>query len=101
MDNIAPLVVNIYLGLRPREILILWVQYLSIFHADGWNIYNIHTVQARICTPLIVSRSLRSLPNTIFIYIYLITLILRNVMCQLQCISANAAGTSAIPITDE
>ena len=50
--NIAPLVVNIYLGLRPREIFLHWVQYLSIFHAEGWNIYNIyryvrHTFVAR------------------------------------------------------
>ena len=41
-DNIAPLVVNIYLGLRPREIFLPWVQYLSIFHAEGWIIYNIY-----------------------------------------------------------
>ena len=42
VDNIAPLVVNIYLGLRPWEIFLPWVQYLSIFHAEGWNIYNIY-----------------------------------------------------------
>ena len=35
------------------------------------------------------------------IYIYLITSILRNITSQLQCISASAAGTSAIPVTDE
>ena len=35
------------------------------------------------------------------IYIYLITSILRNIARQLQCISASAAGTSAIPVTDE
>ena len=29
IDNIAPLVVNIYLGLRPREIFLPWVQYLA------------------------------------------------------------------------
>ena len=34
-------------------------------------------------------------------YIYLITSILRNIASQLQCISASAAGTSAIPVTDE
>ena len=32
---------------------------------------------------------------------YLITLILRNITIQLECISANAAGTSAIPVTDK
>ena len=37
----------------------------------------------------------------IYIYIYLITSILRNIASQLQCISASAAGTSAIPVTDE
>ena len=36
-----------------------------------------------------------------YIYIYLITLILRNITSQLQCISTSAAGTSAIPVTDE
>ena len=36
-----------------------------------------------------------------YIYIYLITSILRNIASQLQCISASAAGTSAIPVTDE
>ena len=30
---------NIYPGLRPREIFLPWVQYLSIFHAEGWNIW--------------------------------------------------------------
>ena len=30
---------NIYLGLRPREIFLPWVQYYSIFHAEGWNIW--------------------------------------------------------------
>ena len=35
------------------------------------------------------------------IYIYLITSILRNIASQLQCISASAAGTSAIPVTDK
>ena len=34
-------------------------------------------------------------------YTYLITLIPRNITSQLQCISASAAGTSAIPVTDE
>ena len=33
--------------------------------------------------------------------INLITLILRNIASQLQCISASAAGTSTIPVTDE
>ena len=28
-----------YLGLRPRKIFLPSVQYLSIFHAEGWNIY--------------------------------------------------------------
>ena len=37
----------------------------------------------------------------IYIYIYLITLIPRNIASQLQCISASAAGASAIPVTDE
>ena len=37
----------------------------------------------------------------IYIYVYLITSILRNIASQLQCISASAAGTSAIPVTDE
>ena len=46
-----------------------------------------------------LSRS--SLKNAIRIYIYLITSILRNIASQLQCISASAAGTSAIPVTDE
>ena len=41
MDNIAPLVVNIYLGLRPREIFLPWVPYISIFCAEEWNIYNL------------------------------------------------------------
>ena len=35
------------------------------------------------------------------LYIYLIKLIPRNITSQLQCISASAAGTSAIPVTDE
>ena len=35
------------------------------------------------------------------VYIYLITSILRNIASQSQCISASAAGTSAIPVTDE
>ena len=34
-------------------------------------------------------------------YIYLITSLLRNIASQLQCISASAADTSAIPVTDE
>ena len=34
-------------------------------------------------------------------YLYLITLIPMNIMNQLQCISASAAGTSAIPVTDK
>ena len=34
-------------------------------------------------------------------YIYLITLIPRNITSPLQCISASAAGTSAIQVTDE
>ena len=42
IDNIAPLVVNIYLGLWPREIFLPWVQYLSIFPTEGWSIYNIY-----------------------------------------------------------
>ena len=42
IDNIAPLVVNIYLGLRPQEISLPRMQYLSIFHAEGWNIYNMY-----------------------------------------------------------
>ena len=33
---------NIYLGLRPREIFLPKVQYLSIFHAEGLNIYNMY-----------------------------------------------------------
>ena len=37
----------------------------------------------------------------IYVYVYLITLILRNIASQLQCISASATGTSAIPVTDE
>ena len=37
----------------------------------------------------------------IYIYIYLITLIPRNITSQLQCINASAAGSSAIPVTDE
>ena len=36
-----------------------------------------------------------------YVYIYLITLIPRNITSQLQCISVTAAGTSAIPVTDE
>ena len=39
--------------------------------------------------------------GAVSIYIYLITLIPRNITSQLQCISASAAGTSAIPVTDE
>ena len=39
--------------------------------------------------------------GAVHIYIYLITLIPRNITSQLQCISASAAGTSAIPVTDE
>ena len=35
INNIAPSIVNIYLGLRPRE-------YLSIFHVEGLNIYNLY-----------------------------------------------------------
>ena len=46
-----------------------------------------------------LSRS--SMKNAIRIYIYLITSILRNIASQLQCICASAAGTSAIPVTDE
>ena len=38
----------------------------------------------------------------LYVYIlYLITPIPRNITSQLQCISASAAGTSAIPVTDE
>ena len=36
-----------------------------------------------------------------YVYIYLITSLLRNIESQLQRISASAAGTSAIPVTDE
>ena len=46
-----------------------------------------------------LSRS--SMENAICIYIYPITSILRNIASQLQCISASAAGTSAISVTDE
>ena len=46
-----------------------------------------------------LSRS--SMENAIRIYIYLITLILRNIASQLHCISASAAGKSAIPVTDK
>ena len=38
IDNIAPLVVNIYVGLRPQEIFLSSVQHLSTFHMEGWNI---------------------------------------------------------------
>ena len=57
---------NIYLGLRPREIFLPWVQYLSIFHAKGWNIYNIYMyirIAFSIELRLRVSRSLCSLAN--------------------------------------
>ena len=40
-------------------------------------------------------------PTRAITYIYLITLIPRNITSQLQCISMSAAGTSAIPVTDE
>ena len=36
-----------------------------------------------------------------FKYKYLITLIPGNITSQLQCISVSAAGTSAVPVTDE
>ena len=39
--------------------------------------------------------------NAIRTYLYLITSILRNITSQLPCISASAAGSSAIPVTDE
>ena len=39
--------------------------------------------------------------HVLYKYIYLITSILRNIASQLQCISVSAAGTSAIPVTDE
>ena len=48
IDNIAPLVVNIYLGFRPREIFLPRVQYLSTFRAKGWNIYNIYVYTYRV-----------------------------------------------------
>ena len=35
--------------------------------------------------------------GTVHVYIYLITQIPRNITSQLQCISASAVGTSAIP----
>ena len=38
---------------------------------------------------------------TWYIYIFVITLILRNITSQLQYISASAVGTSAITVTDE
>ena len=61
IDNIAPLVMNIYLGLRPREIFLPWVQYLSIFHAEGWNIYHMYMRFAFSIELLLrVSGSLRS-----------------------------------------
>ena len=51
-----------------------------------------------------VSETLLGVPNAnlrYIIYIYLITLIPRNITSQLQCISASATGASAIPVTDE
>ena len=56
IDNIAPLVVNIYLGLRPREIFLPSVQYLSILHKEGWNIYNIsyYIVTEKYCESVTV-----------------------------------------------
>ena len=41
IDNFSPSVVNIYLGLWPREIYLLSVQCLSIFYMEGLNIYNL------------------------------------------------------------
>ena len=48
-----------------------------------------------------LSRSSMKNAIRIYIYIYFITSILRNIASQLQCISASAAGTSAIRVTDE
>ena len=39
--------------------------------------------------------------HTRFQNIYLITSLPRNIRSRLQCISTSAAGTSAIPVTDE
>ena len=54
IDDIAPLVVNIYLGLRPRELFLPWVQYLSIFLAEGWNIYNWRASEASVTLLVII-----------------------------------------------
>ena len=54
-----------------------------------------------VFTEHMTSRSSMENAIRIHIYIYLITSILKNIASQLLCISANAAGTSAIPVTDE
>ena len=68
IDNIAPLVVNIYLGLRPREIFLPWVQYLSIFQAEGWNMYNWQASEASETISGVTNGNRRY----IYIYIYYI-----------------------------
>ena len=61
--------------------------------------------QFRLNTYLASERSERETIGSVQIracavYIYLITFILRNITSQLQFLSASAAGTSAIPVTD-
>ena len=67
IDNIAPLVVNIYLGLRHRVIFLPLVQYLSKFHKEGWIIINIYIytycTSSNLYTP--DSVSLASLANNL------------------------------------
>ena len=59
----------------------------------GLCLYLIHTFGPIAC--------IKSDVGGINIYIYLFTLIPRNITSQLQCISVSAAGTSAIPVTDK
>ena len=61
---------NIYLGLRPREIFLPWVQYLSIFHAEGWNIYNLASERSERDT--IRGVQIRACAVYIYIYVYVI-----------------------------
>ena len=73
----------------------------------AWRPFTVFSCSEKIYILLASERSERdtlcrsSMENAICIYLYLITSILRNIASQLQCISASAAGTSAIPVTDE
>ena len=69
IDNTALLVLTIYLGLRLREIFLPSVQYLSLFHAEGWNIYNWRTSEASETLTVLINK-FGDIYVYIFVYIY-------------------------------